>query len=436
MKPAHVTPSRRSIRRHLVAGIATVAVLTGGLGGWAATTEISGAVITSGQLVVESDLKKVQHPNGGVVGEIAVRNGDRVKAGDVLLRLDETQVRASLGIIERNLDELAARQARLEAEREGIAEIAFPPALLRRAEEPSIAELLAGEEKFWITRRAGREGKKAQLGEQISQLSEEIRGIESQERAKTTEIAWTRRELEGVRILWKQNLVQFARVTELERATARLEGERGLMVAAAAQARRRISEIEMQVLQVDQDLATEVSSELANIRARRSELGERKIAAEDVLMRTEIRAPADGRVHQLAVHTVGGVVSPGEPIMLIVPDTDELIVEARVSPHDIDQISLGQSAALHFSAFNQRTTPTLNGRVIRISPDISRDPQTGAGFYTVRLFVDPEEIAKLGSVQLVPGMPVDAFIQTTPRTVLTYLVRPLFQGMQKAFRED
>jgi HlyD family secretion protein len=428
--------AQRSIRRHLVAGLAAVFVLTGGLGGWAATTEIAGAVVTSGFLVVESDVKKVQHPTGGVVGELNVKDGDDVQAGQVLIRLDDTQTRANLAIIEKSLDELAARQARDEAERDGVNSVVFPPDLLARSDDPVVARLTKGEERLFVTRHQGREGRKSQLNEQIAQMQEQIRGIEAQEDAKTKEIEWNAKELEGVRGLWEKNLVQFGRLTELERDTARLQGERGQLIAAAAQAKGKITEIQMQILQVDQDLATDVGKELADIRAKTSELGEKRVAAQDMLKRIEIRAPQTGKVHELSVHTVGGVISPGEPIMLIVPDADALTVEVRVSPQDIDQISVGQAAGLRFTAFNQRSTPELTGQVLRVSADVVVDPKTGVSFFTARIAVLPEEIAKLGSVRLVPGMPVEAFIRTNERTVLSYLVRPLYDQMMKAFRDS
>ena len=239
-----------------------------------------------------------------------------------------------------------------------------------------------------------------------------------------------------MRGLWKQNLVQFARVTELERSAARLDGESGALTASEAQTKRRISEIEIQILQVDQDLATEVASQLSDIRAQRSELVERRIAVNDDLMRTEIRAPYSGRVHQLAVHTVGGVIMAGDPIMLIVPDTDALIVEVRIRPQDIDQLSIGQEASLQFTAFSRRTTPELVGKLARISPDVSTDQRTGATFYTARIHIEANETKKLGNVELVPGMPVEAFIQSSPRSVLSYLMRPVIDSMQKAFRES
>ena len=436
MIPPVRSPVRKSIRRHLVFGVVTVIVLAGGLGGWAATAELSGAVIAAGRLVVESDVKKVQHPTGGVVGAITVRDGDEVKAGDLLIRLDVTQTRANLSIIERSMDEFEARQARLASERDGLSTVIFPELLKARAEGDGVAELLAGEQRLFEIRGTAREARKAQLREQISQLREQITGIKAQERAKATEIDWTQRELSGVRGLYAKSLVQFARVTELERAAARLEGDHGQLVASAAAAKGRISEIEIQILQVDQDLATEIGSELADIRAKLSELAERRVAAQDQLMRTEIRSPQDGRVYQMSVHTVGGVISPGEPLMLIVPENDALIVEARIMPQDIDQLSLGQTAFLRFTAFNARTTPELFGELRLISPDISVEPQTGATYYTIRIAVEPREIAKLGTVKLVPGMPVEAYVQTAPRTFLSYLIRPLFDSMHRAFRES
>ena len=360
---------RRSIRRHLLVGGAAVALLVGGVGGWAATTQIAGAVIASGRLVVETAVKKVQHPIGGVVSEILVRDDQEVDGGDIVVRLDETQARSRLAILEGTLDELAARQARLEAERDGLTTVRFPDDLLARSDADSVAELTRGEETLFQIRKTARQGRKAQLREQISQLREEVAGIEAQQQAKIQEIDWTSKELKGVQELWERSLVQFARLTELERAAARLAGERGSLVAAAAQTKRRISEIEMQIAQVDQDLASEVASQLSDIRARRSELLERRIAVNDELMRMEIRAPYSGRVHELAVHTVGGVIQPGEPIMLIVPESDLLVVEVQVRPDDIDQLSAGQDVALHFTSFSRRSTP---GAVRNGGADLTR----------------------------------------------------------------
>ena len=427
--------AQRSIRRHLAAGMVVVLLVGGGVGGWAATTELAGAVIAPGFLVVDSNVKKVQHSTGGIVAELRVKEGDRVKAGDVLLRLDPTQVRAMASMVAKDLYELMARQARLEAERENLDAIAFPQDLVARIADPDVARAITGERKLFELRRAARAGQKAQLGERIGQLREEIRGLTGQAAAKDKEIDLIKQELAGVRDLWRKNLIPLSRLTELERDAARLEGERSQLIGAAAEAKGKITETELQIIQIDQDLRTEVGKDLAEIRPKISELVERKVAAEDQLKRIDIRAPQDGRVLRLEVHTVGGVVAPGEPIMLIVPDSDNLTVEAKIAPQDIDQLHYGQPAVLRFSAFNQRTTPELNGEVSLISADLTQDQRTGASYYVVRVIPKPGELSRLGGVKLVPGMPVEAFIQTGERTVLSYLVKPLHDQALKAFRE-
>jgi len=428
--------AQHSIRRHLAIGVTTVVLLVGGVGGWAVMTELSGAVIAPGLLVVESDVKKVQHPTGGVVGELRVRDGDRVKAGQIVLRLDETQTRANLAVVTKSLDELAARQARDEAERDGADNVVFPADLLTRMKDPDVAHVLKGEQKLFEIRRSAREGQVAQLKQRIAQLQEQIQGLNDQIVAKKREFELIQQELKGVHELWAKNLVQFSRVTSLERDAARLEGERGSLVSTVAQSKVMCTETELQIIQIDQDMRTEVGKELADIRGKTSELVEKKVAAEDQLRRVDIRAPQDGMVHQLAVHTLGGVIGPqGEPIMLIVPEGDALTAEAKIAPQDIDQVHLGQKAVLRFSAFNQRTTPELDGEVSRVSADISQDQKTSTTYYTVRISVSEAEIARLNGLKLVPGMPVEAFIQTNPRTVVSYLVKPFHDQITRAFRE-
>ena len=435
-KPAAArTGARAAIRRHLIVGMLLVVMLAGGVGGWAVATEVSGAVIAPGQLVVETNVKKVQHPTGGVVGELRVRDGSEVRAGDVLVRLDDTITRANLAIVTKNLDELSARQARLEAERDGADAIAFPQELLERREVAEVGKVLAGETRLFELRRSARAGQKAQLKERVEQLKEEIDGRTGQIQAKGREIVLIGQELEGVRELWRKNLIQIQRVTALERDAVRIEGERAQLIAANAQTKGKISETELQILQIDQDLRSEVGRELADIRGKLSELVERKVAAEDQLKRVDIRAPQDGFVHQLAVHTVGGVVTPGEALMMVVPRADSLTVEARLAPPDIDQVRVGQRAVLRFSAFNQRTTPELNGEVHVVAADVSQDPKTGVYYYTVRNALPPQELERLGGLKLVPGMPLETFIQTGSRTVISYLMKPLTDQVARAWRE-
>ncbi len=424
-----------TIRQHLRAGLVGVIVLAGGVGGWAATTELAGAVIGSGTLVVDSYTKKVQHPTGGVVGELNVREGARVKAGDVIVRLDETVTRANLQIVVKSLDEQAARRARLEAERDDQDWFDFPADLIGRAADPDVNRLIVGERKLFDLRRTARAGKKAQLNERVGQLREQIRGLEEQIQAKDRETTFIDQELLGVRDLWRKNLVQITRLTTLERDAVRLHGERGALVAAIAEARGRITEIMLQMMQIDQDLRTEVGKDLAEIRARTSELVEKRVAAEDQLKRIDIRAPQDGTVHQLALHTIGGVISAGEQIMLIIPSNDALVVEVRIPPHEIDRLSVGQPVLLRFTAFNQRTTPELDGEVSNVSADVAIDQKSTTSFYVARIAVPEAQIARLGDLRLIAGMPVEAFIQTGQRTVMSYLVKPLSDQLMRAWRE-
>jgi len=425
---------QQSIRRHLTAGAAATLLLVGGVGGWAATTELSGAVIAPGQLVVDSNVKKVQHPTGGVVGELRVKEGDHVKEGDVLVRLDETQVRANLAIVTKALDELAARQARGEAERDGIDVVSFPTELRARLDDPEVHRVTTGERKLFEIRCSARQGQKAQLREQIAQLRQQIQGNTEQEAAKVKEIDWIQQELKGVRDLWKQNLTPFSRLTTLERDAARLAGERGALVATAAQAKGRIAETELKILQIDEDLRTEVGKELAEIRGKKSELIEKRVAAEDQLKRIDLAAPQDGKVFQQSVHTIGGVIQAGEAVMLIVPDGDSLTIEAKIAPHEIDQVHMGQRAVVRFTAFNQRTTPELNGEVVRIGADVTQEEKKNETYYAVRIRVSDSELARLEGLKPVAGMPVEAFIQTASRTVMSYLVKPMQEQIARAFK--
>ena len=424
-----------SIRLHLVVGLTVVVVLAGGLGGWASTAEISGALIAPGTIVVESNVKKVQHPTGGVVGEVLARDGDLVKAGDILVRLDDTVTKASLAIVTKNLDGLLARAARLQAEQQGLDKLTFPPSLLDRGNDPDVKNVMASESKLFEVRTTGRVGQKAQLRERIAQLKEEIAGLAAQEKAKDQEIALVEKELVGVNSLYDQHLVQLSRLTTLQRDSARLNGERAQFVAAMAQAKGKITETELQIIQVDKDMVSDVSKDLRETNDKIGEFVERKVTAEDQLRRTDIRAPQDGMVLQSAVHTVGGVITAGDAIMIIVPQSDDLQVEAKVNPQDIDKLQIGQKTLLRLSAFNQRTTPELNGVVTRVSPDVTIEQRTGQSYYTIRVSLPPKEVARLGEVKLIPGMPVEAFVQTGDRTMLSYLIKPMSDQFMRAFRE-
>ena len=429
----------RLLRLNLI-GLAIVLVFFGGVGGWATTAQLAGAVVASGTVVVESSVKKVQHPTGGVVGQILVKEGDQVEAGQVVLRLDDTVTKATLGVWRSQLNLFMAREARLLAERDGANEIVFPKELIARNDEPAVASAIAGEEKLFDSRKTVLTGQRAQLRERIAQTNEEIRGLVAQQEAKESELDLIGKELVGVADLYGKNLVSISRYTLLQRDQTRLRGERGALIASIARARGKNSETELQIIQLDQDFRSDVLKDLREAQGKIAEFSERVTAAEDQLMRVDLRAPRTGVVHRLAVHTVGGVIGNGETLMQIVPGADELVVEAKVGPSDIDQVATGAKAVVRIMAGNLRVTPQILGQVSRISADLASDQEQTAGqpppaYYTVRISLSAEEIARLGDLRLIPGMPAEVFIQTHERTPLEYLLKPLHEQIARTFRE-
>jgi HlyD family secretion protein len=434
--PAQERPEfDKALRRLAIGGGAGVALFAGTVGVWAVATTWSGAVVSVGQFVVDGNVKKVQHPTGGIVGELKVREGDKVEQDQLLIRLDDTVTRANLQIVAKQLDEFAVRRARLQAERDRRAAIAPELKLAARQGEVEIAELIAAEQSLFEARRSARDGQKAQLNKRVGQLRDEIAGLQAQQAARDRQTTLIEEELVGVRGLYEKSLIALSRKAALEREAANLDGQKGQLIAAVAQAEGRIAETELQIIQIDEVLREEVLKELREIQVRTAELTERRVAAEDQLKRIDIRAPSAGFIHQLAVHTVGGVITPAEPAMLIVPAEDSLQLEARINPPDIDQIALGQPAQIKLHAFNQRTTPELIGAVARVSADTSRDQQTGAIFYTIRVSVPAGEYARLAPQRVTAGMQADVFIKTEDRTPLQYIVKPLRDQISKAFRE-
>lgn len=429
----------RIIRKLNLTGLGVAVLLVCGAGGWAATAQLAGVVIAPGTIVVESSVKKVQHPSGGVVGEILVKEGDRVAAGQIVLRLDDTMTKATLGVVRSQLDELTAREARLLAERDDAPAIVVPPQLIDGRDDTSASAAVAGEGKLFESRRTARSGQRAQLHERIAQANEEIRGLSAQQAAKEAGLDLIAQELVGVTDLYKKSLVSISRYTLLQRDQTRLQGEHGQVIAEAARARGKISEIELQILQLDQDFRTEVLKDMRDAQGKIAELKERVTAAEDQLKRVDLRASQTGVVHQLTVHTVGGVINSGETVMQIVPRADELVVEAKLAPGDIDQVAMGAKAVVRIMAGNQRTTPEVAGMVTRVSADLAREQPNGAqpsqAYYTVRVSLPAEEVARLNDLHLVSGMPVEVFIQTSPRSALQYMLKPIHDQIARTFRE-
>lgn len=425
----------RSLRRQQIIGLSVLGFFAGTLGVWSMTTTLQGAVAAGGNFVVASDVKKVQHPTGGVVGELMVRDGDRVQAGDVVLRLDETVARANLQIVTRQLDEFAVRSLRLVAERDGAAGLVLTPEIEARRAQPEIAQLISAETRLFEVRRAARDGQRAQLRKRVGQLRDEIVGLTAQQSAKQREAAIIAKELIGVEELFRRNLIQITRLSALQRDQASIEGQRGQLIANIAQSEGKIAEIELQIIQIDEDQRAEVMKELREIQGREGELIERRTAAQDQLKRIDLRAPSSGTVHQLTIHTLGGVLQAGEPAMLIVPAEDDLQLDARVSPLDIDQISFGQTVRVKVQAGNQASNPELIGKVARISADISRDERQNTVYYTVRVNLPRSEIERLAPIKVIAGMQAEAFIETVPRTPMAFLLKPITTQIDRTFRE-
>ena len=362
------------------------------------------------------------------------RTPRRSRPASSLIRLDSTVAGANFGIVSKGLDEQAARKARLVAERDGAETITFPADLMARAGDPQVKEAMAIETNFFNSRREARDGQKAQLRKKISAFEQQIVGIKAQEDAVRRMITFTADELKSLHSLDGKDLVPKDRMAAVERQAAQLDGQLGQLISSAAQTVAEIAQAELQILQVDEELRTEVGRDLSDAESKINELSEKKIAAMDQLQKLEIRAPQNGTVYQLMVHTIGGVVGPGEPIMMVVPENDDLVVEAQIDPTQVDRIAVGSETTIRFTNFGSRETPEFLTTVRSISPDVVIDQRTGAGYYVARIDVPPEAASKVPTA-LVPGMPVEVFVATPERTVLSYLVRPLVDQVLHAFRE-
>jgi HlyD family secretion protein len=426
---------RHSFQDELRTGLRVLVLGVGIVGGWAVLVPLSAAVTVAGTLVVESDVKKVQHPTGGVIAQILVHDGMHVREGELVARLNEVQVGANLQVIMKQLDEARMRIARLIAEREGMDEPKIPRELATRTGDKDIEQLIMSENSLFKARASARQSQKELLRGRIDQLGEQIEGLNAQIKSKGTQLDLIASELRGVQMLYDKQLVPLTRLSSLQREAARLDGEREQLVSTIAETRSKISEAELQILRIDQDLRAEVTKDLRESQDKESELTERSVAAQDQMNRIDLRAPTSGVVHQLAIHTIGGVIGPAEVIMEIVPDSDNLQVQAKLSPKDIDQVLVGQKTLVRLSAFNQRTTPQLNGVVSYVSADLSHDKQTDAAYYTLRVSLPGAELRRLGALQLVSGMPAELFLQTGSRTMMSYLLKPITDQSQRTFSE-
>ena len=426
-----------SARQPLAVGGFAILALLGGLGTWGLGVEIDGAVIAPGVVEVESDRQVIQHPDGGVVGEILARDGDTVQAGDILVRLDGTFLASELAIVERQLLELGARRARLTAEQDDAAAPDFGAIPnFDTVPEDAVREQVDGQRRLFEARRASLDSAQRQIGEQKAQIGQEIDGIEAELEARRREQALIERELADVQSLFDRGLVQVGRLLALEREAASLDGEIGRLIAAVAEARTRIAGLEIERLRQVDTRREEAIGRLRDIAVSETELQERRLSLTEQLARLDIRAPVSGTVFGSVVVAERSVVRPAEPIMFLVPGDRPLQIAARIDPVDIDQVRPGQTARVVFPAFNLRTTPDIDGTLLRVSPDAATDPATGAVYYEAIVVPDDASLSAAGDLQLVPGMPAEVFLRTEARTPLSYLARPLTVYFDRAFREE
>ncbi|GGE31797.1 HlyD family type I secretion periplasmic adaptor subunit [Agaricicola taiwanensis] len=428
------TSISRSLRMQLFGALAVVTALAGGFGGVAAYAEISGAVIGSGTIIVAGRAKEVQHAEGGIIGTISVREGERVEAGKTLFQLDGTAVRANLGIVESQLKQLLAQEARLLTEQGRLDAISFPEELA--GEEADVSLLRRGQIELMNARRATLIGRKAQVDEQARQFEEKIAALTAEQEAVNENISLLDEQLVDVSYLNKRGLLVDSQLIAVKRERASLMGKLASLKAEVVEAKQAISERKIQKAQIDEEFLEQVLTELDQKRVEIARLRQEKVAALDRLERIDIRSPMAGYVHQLAVHTVGRVITPGETLLQIIPDDDDLLIEAKLNPTDIDSVHRGQIARVRMTGLDQRITPQLTTSVLSVSPDLTMDPKTGMSYYTARLALAEGELAKLERQELRPGMPVEVFVETNMRTVLSYLAKPLQDQIAHAMREN
>ena len=425
----------KSLRNSQLFGFGSLVVMVGIFGAWSALAELNGAVVAPATIVAETYSKKVQHREGGNVQRIFVKDGDQVEAGQTLVTLDPSDTKAELGVVQGQLAELYVRRGRLEAQRDGKDTIAIPATLKLRAEDPAVVDIISGQQNLLHSTLESAKSKKAQYAEQIAQAAEQTKGYDSQIAADQKQRDLMAKELEGLLALQKKGLVPTTRIVSSQREMARLEGEQGQLTGNRAAIQTRKGEIQLQILQVDEDLRNQALNDLRETESKIAELESRQLGAASRLSRMEIKAPITGTVYQMTLHTEGGVIAPGEAFMMILPKNDDLVLQAQVSPNDINHVHQGQSAHVRFNGFSSRLVPEISAEVTQVSVDTTRNDAQTPPFYAIRLTIPAAELSKLGDNRLKPGMSAEAFIQTESRSPWSYLIKPLTDMFAHAMRE-
>ncbi|MEC7962256.1 MAG: HlyD family type I secretion periplasmic adaptor subunit [Pseudomonadota bacterium] len=429
--------SKYSPRGPLLIGGISLALLLGGFGAWATMTQIAGAIVTTGQIEVDQNRQVVQHPDGGVIAELLVDEGDFVEQDQLVVRLDPTELASQLAITEGQLFEIMARRGRLQAEQDGESEVRFDAELLSVATgQPEVQEMIDGQLRLLTARDASIARETEQLEKRQAQIHSQVQGINAQQEALRQQLALINEEMANQQSLLDRGLAQASKVLSLQREQARLSGQVGELAAQVAQSEGRITEIDIEILKLQSTRREEAVTQLRDLQYRELELAETRRALQLQLSRMDIRAPVSGIVHALQFYTPRSVVRPADPVLYLVPQDRPLVIAAQVQTTDIDQVYPGQSVILRFPALDQRTTPELPGTVAQVSADAFTDEASRASYYRAEISVSAEALAALPEgVTLVPGMPVEAYIRTADRTPLAYLVKPLSDYFAKAFRE-
>jgi HlyD family secretion protein len=428
--------SKWRARGPMLVGYIALIILVAGFGGWSVSTTISGAIIAPGQIEVEQNRQVVQHPSGGVVGKILVTEGATVRAGDVVLRLDDAILKSELAVIESQYFEMVARRGRLEAERDKTDEITFDQVLLIAGEtNPELEKLTDGQSRLFAARLESQMRETEQMDEQRKQISAQIDGLAAQYDAQVKQLKLIETELQDKEKLLAKGLVQASVISALRREVARSEGQIGELIASKAQVSARLIEAGISILRIETTRREEAISRLRDLQYRELELFEKRALIVATMSQLDIRAPASGGVYGLQVHAVRSVIRAAEPLMYIVPQDRPLLIASRIDPIHIDQVFVGQEVTMRFSAFDQRTTPELIGKVITISADSFVDEATRVSYYRAEIIPNPEEYEKITGLDLLPGMPVESFIRTQDRTPMNYLLKPLADYFNKSFRE-
>ncbi|TNE35520.1 MAG: HlyD family type I secretion periplasmic adaptor subunit [Alphaproteobacteria bacterium] len=425
-----------NVRGPIITGLVIIFLFFGAFMGWAAFAPLGSAAIAQGTVSVEGNRKSVQHLEGGIVSKINVDDGDFVKKGQVLIVLDEVQSKASMEIVRGRKIVALAQKARLVAERDGLDKIEFPASLTDHKDEPTVREAIQGQINIFEARRASEKGQITILEQKAAQLEEEIRGLEGQVTASERQIKLISEEIDDVEQLVKKNLAKRPRLRALQRSLAELKGNRSQNISKIAQTRQAIGEVKLQISEKSNARIDQVVADLRDVQAKLFDLQEQTRASEDVLDRTEIRAPTTGYVVNLQVHTTGGVIAPGATVMDIVPDDVKLVVEAKVNPKDIDTVHTGLPARIRFPAFSQRFSLPAEGTVVSVSADSLEDKRSGSFYYLARVRIDKLEDPKIKLAQLRPGMQADVMISTGERTALDYFINPIILSFSRALRED